>query len=94
MSQYTYVSLPTEIEAIQWTGRNKIQLMSWAPCTVHDGEPPILLLEAGLNGQSGVVTVGIGSWVARNVGDATDYWPIHNDHFQAKYSKKPWSHDE
>lgn len=93
MSGHIYESKPSEIEAIQWTGRNKIQLLSWAPVTFTEN-PTQCFLEAGVDGAQGKVPVPEHHWIARQVGDASDYWPIADEYFQAKYSKKPWSRDE
>jgi hypothetical protein len=90
----TYVSKPTEIEAIQWKGThaslNFFVENNWP--VRHD---PFMMLDqdalellAGKYGAQGYVPVPIGHWIVRNPADTTDYWPVDPYYFASKYEKK------
>ena len=82
-----YRSKPTEIEAVQWTGRNGNDLRRFVGANVTRVKPGDhdLLLLAGKDGSQGWVPVPVGHWIVRRPGDLTDHWPVDPDYFAAKY---------
>ena len=55
----------------------------WDP---PDPEYSTVQFRAGRDGESGWVSLWLGAWVARNVGDLGDHWPVNHEHFVAKYA--------
>lgn len=92
-----YRSKPTEIEAVQWTGRNGNDLRRFVGANVTRVKPGDhdLLLLAGKDGSQGWVPVPVGHWIVRRPGDLTDHWPVDPDYFAAKYepveNEETWS---
>lgn len=84
----TYVSRPTRIEAVQWTGDLTDNILfaflrghatyGWSP----QGE---LMVRAGKDGAQGMVPVPVGHWIVRRPGDDSDHWPVDPDYFEQKY---------
>lgn len=54
---------------------------AWDP---PDGDVTIRI-QAGADGAQGWVTVPLGHWIVRSVGDRTDHWPVEPSYFEAKY---------
>lgn len=88
-----YRSKPSEIEAVQWTGRNHDEVrafldgstaLGWDANPEQDPTARLLLL-AGKDGAQGRVPVPVGHWIVRQPGDLTDHWPVDPDYFDAKY---------
>lgn len=83
-----YVSKPTEVEAVQWTGENLNAVRVFASDRVrHHGmkwSQPLELL-AGVDGAQGWVPVPIGHFIVSNVDDRSDIWPVAPDVFERKY---------
>lgn len=96
-----YLSKPTEIEAIRWTGGNYTDLCEFmtdsaAVCSdkirLHATAPDehgLLELLAGKDGAQEWVPVPVGHWLVHLPGDLSDVWPIDDDFFQAKYEPLP-----
>lgn len=78
-----YRSVPTEIEAVQWTGKNSKEVAEFGATFVIgcDG----LELFAGKDGAQDYVPVPPGHWIVRSAGDLSDHWPVDPDYFWRKY---------
>lgn len=91
-----YVSKPSVIDAVQWTGDNYAEVKKFAPQVIRqeftgDGLWHLQLL-AGKDGAQKWVPVPAGHWIVRQPDDLTDHWPVDSDYFAAKYEpvdKKP-----
>ena len=79
-----YRSKPSEIEAVQWTGANIIDVWAFAPAVLREHGNGLELL-AGQDGAQGWVPVPVGHWIVRQPDDLTDHWPVDPDYFAAKY---------
>lgn len=85
-----FISKPTQIEAVQWTGTDDsqaelaaeflapVRFGFWAPETGCE-------VLAGKDGATGWVPVPVGHWVARYAGDKSDYWPLDPEVLARKY---------
>lgn len=81
-----YVSKPTEIEAVQWTGDNLEEIEEFGVKFRYSVRwPHSLKIKAGKDGESGFVPLPLGHWVARNAGDLSDHWPLNPEQLQRKY---------
>lgn len=91
-----YRSKPSEIDAIQWTGDNAVEVQQFCgpntgpldpllPMRFYVDVPSEGKLLAGKNGESGWVLVSKGHWVARSVEDPTDVWPLNPEQMASKY---------
>lgn len=90
-----YLSKPSAIDAVQWTGDNADEVASFAGLkvrfVVEDGEKmPFrnggpLELRAGKDGAQGWVPVPVGHWLVMAPGDPSDIWPVDPDYFADKY---------
>ena len=86
MTMRTYVSKPTKIQAIQWTGDNWDVLTDFAIGKVaKQTDSSLISLLAGADGAWRWIWVPAGHWVVRKPGDDTHYWPIDPDYFADKY---------
>jgi hypothetical protein len=76
---------------VQWTGDNRAEVQLFARHQVE-----FLVWErvrslagcqllAGKNGAQGLVEVPRGHWIVRAEGDDSDYWPVEDSYFRAKY---------
>lgn len=78
-----YRRKPTEITAAQWDGSDRAREAIYAMGAEFTNSPGKAALLAGPNGQSGWVSVPLGTWVAT---DGTgDFWPIAHRQFAATY---------
>lgn len=90
-----YRSKPSEIEAVQWTGRNQQEVVDFMPGPhgiEFRGDHRYgwdLHLMAGAQGAQGWVPVPEGHWIVRQPGDLSDHWPVDPDYFAAKYDPAP-----
>lgn len=90
-----YRSKPSEIDAIQWTGENGVEVQKFCgPNTIprdplewrfYVDFPPEGKLLAGKGGESGWVRLPQGHWVARSIEDPSDVWPLNPKQMAAKY---------
>lgn len=88
-----FLSIPQEVEAVQWTGDFDAIVDFLHPSTITGGtDGPVairdfdgLKLLAGKDGAQGWVAVPEGHWIVRNPGDLTDHWPVDPDYFAGKY---------
>lgn len=78
---------------VQWTGDNVQEIEGvFGPekvTAVHPYGLDKLTLLAGKYGAQGWVVVPLGHWIVRKPGDASDYWPVADDYFAAKYEPVP-----
>lgn len=85
-----YVSRPTEVEAVQWTGDNPDEIekaigADKASTTIFgDGR---LYIMAGVDGAQDWVPVPKGHWLLHVPGDLSAVWPVENEAFLRKYEK-------
>ena len=82
-----YESIPQQVEAVQWTGRNLSRLHKTFAAHVIgiQGADPVLAVRAGKDGAQGWVPVPVGHWIVHKPGDFSDLWPVHPDIFASKY---------
>ena len=80
-----YESIPQQVEAVQWTGRNLPELISHS----LNGRIAVFVdsfrLLAGKDGAQGWVIVPVGHWIVHKPGDLSDVWPVDPDYFASKY---------
>lgn len=93
-----YESIPSKIEAVQWTGGNgphiKALFGSKVVFEYMDSElDPHLSLLAGKDGAQGYAPVPHGHWLVHNPDDLTDIWPVDPDYFGKKYRRATEWHD-
>lgn len=82
-----YESVPTRIEAIQWTGENGHEAAMFGAGKVRIGaRENNLTLLTDKEGVLGWVPVPIGHWLVCLAGDKSDMWPVGADYFAAKYN--------
>jgi hypothetical protein len=79
-----YRSKPSEIEAIQWTGDNYLDVVAFGG-SYSTRHGVALHLLAGKDGAQEYVPVPVGHWIVRSVDDWTDHWPVDPDYFANKY---------
>lgn len=82
-----YVSVPQEIEAVQWIGDNVSALTEFAGTKFEvepDGSATLL---SGKDGAQGRVPLPVGHWAVNMPDDKSDIWPVDNDYFTSKYAK-------
>lgn len=83
-----YRSKPQEVEAIQWTGDNAVDVLSAVPDkTVYRRDRNELRLQAGVDGAQEWVPVPIGHWLVHPPGDLSDVWPVEDEYFRNKYEE-------
>lgn len=85
-----YRSKPTEVEAVQWTGKNFLEVEALAGPKVRLTErylsiPGHLELQAGKDGAQEWVPVPVRHWLVHQSGDVSDIWPVDHDYFESKY---------
>jgi hypothetical protein len=95
-----YKSKPQTVEAMQWTGENKEEVLEFLMekgmqdqnllSTYRTGYPGGLFLLAGKDGAQGWVPVPVGHWLVHLQEDKTDIWPVDPDYFAAKYDPIFW----
>ena len=93
-----YESVPSDIEAIQWTGDNADfpALIDFAgdKVVMHGRVGPDLPAEyslslvAGVDGAQGPIPVPVGHWIVSEPGDRSNIWPVAPDYFATKYRPK------
>lgn len=91
-----YVSKPTEIEAVEWTG-SEGSLKAVKELAGEDNvlfEYGRLQLKAGKNGVQGGVPVPIGHFVVCYLGDKSDFWPLAPEAFESKYGPRQTTEDD
>lgn len=81
-----YVSRPSLIEAVRWTGSadSLNECRRFAGDKIHYTSG-CLSLRAGADGAQDWVTVPHGHWLVSQPGDRSDIWPVENAYFEAKY---------
>lgn len=79
-----YMSKPSTIEAIRWTGQNISEVFDFAEDKVKITATGLHLL-AGTGGAQGWVPVPYRHWLVCQPGDKGDIWPVDPDYFDAKY---------
>ena len=82
-----FVSKPTTVEAVQWTGDNLADVEAFGVKFRYGPPPHELRIRAGANGSQGLVPVPFGHWIVRPVGNLSDHWPVANDFFRDKYDQ-------
>lgn len=88
-----YISKPSEIEAVQWTGDNAEEVLAFTNGRprlvefrkVEGDEGWSLRLRAGKDGAQKHVPVPVGHWIVHPPGDLSDVWPVDPDYFAKKY---------
>ncbi len=85
-----FVSKPSTVEAVQWTGDNGPELLAvfGGKVTIEqhrtDEEFHCALL-AGKDGSQEWVPVPSGHWLVHPPDDLSDIWPVADSYFQEKY---------
>lgn len=85
----TYRKLPLVIDAIQFTGENRNEVMDWAnvgySALQYDGIRRFAdhILVTTLNGD--LLDVWPGDWVIRELNDPTRFYPCKDEAFTATY---------
>jgi hypothetical protein len=82
-----YVSKPSVIEAVQWTGDNKDEVEEFGQGKVQVMTVPETRcsLLAGKDGAQEWVPVPVSHWLVNVPGDKSDIWPVDPDYFAGKY---------
>lgn len=80
-----YISKPSEIEAVQWTGDNNVEIIDFGVQTLMHQRDGVLRILAGKEGAQKYVPVPVGHWIVHPPGDLSDVWPVDPDYFAKKY---------
>lgn len=81
-----YNSKPTQVEAVQWTGDNLVEIEAFGVKFQYSAEwHDPLHIEAGMDGAQGWVPVPLGHFIVRSPGVLNDHWPVDPKYFREKY---------
>ena len=88
-----YISRPSEIEAVQWTGKNFVEVLAFGATVRGRTSDDYTVAEdlellAGVNGAQKFVPLPVGHWIVRSIGNYNDHWPVEDEYFRRKYESK------
>lgn len=81
--------LPTEMEAVQWSGSNTEEMIEFlGEFKIDAGRGGALLFQAGVNGAQEWVPAPIGHWIMRDPNfPIRDFWPVDNDYVARNFER-------